>query len=374
MPGVVFGDAGPRLGDGIDEYTRRVAAKTIPLEGTAPDGSIEAWIEADDRVVYLYARSALYGRQGDRPALTPVWVRNRAAAPREVDALAMAQGLAPLMPVRDCARPEGAPALDASALELVWLPDGGGVSLFERGECLAAVVHSNGGELAGFARDARGRGALAWELPAEVAARFVAARSYWRSWDDSPSPWQVVQEAQMARYEARFGAHANYYAIDGGRWPPKALLRITCPSGNVLVTVGVAVRPQPAAELPSKAAEWLGRIELGMVLPAETDEDTIGRWASFVGGQSELPWAKRTWLGPGHTIPCHVESERGVAAVVLADAATFAPCVEMGPVLGDAVCLLWMVPISELERDRARGQGSKRLLETLSLPRRLALT
>jgi Suppressor of fused protein (SUFU) len=352
-------------------YTQRVSEEGIVLNGAAPDGSIEAWVEADDRVVYLYTRWAPRVLRGGH-SLEPVWVRNLTAA-AGLDRHAMAHGSAPLMPVEHCAHPQGAPPLDAS-VELVWLPDGDGVALFERGECLAAAVLSTDGGLARFARDARGRGGLAWELPADVAARFASARSYWRAWDDSPTPWEAVQKAQMAHYEERLGAHTNYYAIDGDVWPPKALLRIPCPSGIALVTVGVSLLPQPASALPTRYVEWLSRIELGMVLPAETDGETIRRWMAFISGESGRPWAKRTWLGPGHTVPCAVESERGVTAVLFADATKLAPCIEMSPFLGDKVSLLWMIPISERERDRARRDGSNRLLETLSLPRRLVVT
>jgi hypothetical protein len=74
----------------------------------------------------------------------------------------------------------------------------------------------------------------------------------------------------------------------------------------------------------------------------------------------------RAWLGPGHTIPCDADPDR-FAAVLLDDSARLTPGLELPPVRGARVALLWMIPINAGERDQAMRHGSTSLLESLRL-------
>jgi len=99
---------------------------------------------------------------------------------------------------------------------------------------------------------------------------FKQAESYWRKWNDKEF-WPSIQSSQISQLEKVFGRPSKYYAIDGGRWPPKAMMRFAWKDRTVLVTVGVAPRPQPNVEM---ATEVVGlkkaRASAVLLVPVQT--------------------------------------------------------------------------------------------------------
>jgi hypothetical protein len=87
---------------------------------------------------------------------------------------------------------------------------------------------------------------IAWELLSNnvLFERFKQAQSYWHKWEKNEF-WPSIRASQISQLEKIFIHHAKYYAIDGDRWPPKAMVRFWWRERTVLVTVGVALRPQP---------------------------------------------------------------------------------------------------------------------------------
>lgn len=325
----------------------------------SPDGTAEAIVEDDGTTVYLYLRSL---EDEDAP-LKAVWVANRIAAPASADPRRMRDGEAPAMPRDHCRHPDGHRAFEPARLAMVWLPEGGGVALYDGDELLAAILPWSGASgCPGYARDAIGQAPFAWDLTGTaVPARFAAARAYWRSWRTEPSPWARIQTAQLAELERAHGPCKRYFAIDRNCWPPKGLAVFEPDDAIVLATIGVAVRPQPAVEQYTDRPEALRRIELAVALPRGSDDAIVKRMASYLAAQSSLPWACTTWFGHGHTVTCDVLAGRGYSAVVLAASRR----VVLPAFDGDPVTLLWMIPISEAERRIAVDRGSDAILATL---------
>ncbi len=339
----------------------------ILIEDRGPNGNVTAWVQDDGRSVYL----RLEGDAGTGIDQRAVWVCNRVPAPEGEPAGADAA----LMPRAHCRHPAGAGPLDPGSLRLVWLPEGDGVGLFEAGVLLAALVPWSGRKgFPGYAREAIGRSAWAWDLSAAEALlrRFADAEAYWAEWDrpGGPThPWGRLQEAELQAYERSLGKLGQYLATDGDTWPPRAVASIERSDGTFLTTVGMALRPQPAVERVTERPEALRRIELGLALPPGTDAITARRWASYLGGQSALPWARYTWLGPGHTLPCDLVASEGFPALGLIPAAgSTRPC-PLPDAWGDPVSLLWMVPLRPAELATLRAQGLASL-PALPLPRR----
>jgi hypothetical protein len=324
-------------------------------------------VEDDGRVVYLY----LEGDAGTSIEPRAVWVQNRVEAPAQESP---GDGRAPLMPRAHCRHPAGAGRLDPATLRLLWLPEGDSVALLDAAGPLAAVVPWSGkGGFPGYAREAIDRGPFAWDLGRAEALgrRFAEAAAYWAEWDrpDGPEhPWVRLREAELRAYAAGLGPRSRYLVADGGRWPPRAIVSTERDDGIFLTTVGLALRPQPAVEMATDRPERLRRIELGLALPPGCDEVTALRFSQYLAGQSALPWARYTWLGPGHTIPCDVSAGQGFPAVLLVPASTSARPCPLPDAWGDPVSLLWLVPIraAELETVRARGAAA---LPELPLPR-----
>lgn len=346
----------------------QIMRSTTLIESCRPHGDVLVLLEDDERTVYLYLH---FG--GEEDAVFPVWVANRVAAPPVFEEEPMNDGEAPLNPVEYCAHPEGMGPLDPNRLEVVWLPEGDGVAVYEKGTLLAAISGWAGEEeLIGYAREARGQGPLAWELTkdAPMHGRFAAARQYWRSWSRKPDPWQRIQREQLGALEKRFGKHRRYFSIDGGKWPPKAVVQIRTKDANLWVTVGMAVRPMSAAERNVKDARLFRRIELGIVLPLDADENLVETIGDYVSWQTSLPWGYGTWLGHGHTIPsCRELVAVGYPAVGLLAALESNYPIELPAFDGEPVTLLWMVPLSADEYARAKAEGIDAVLSAVILPR-----
>jgi len=341
-------------------------AETL-LEEVNPNGNIQAVVESDDDVCYFY----LFAAPDIQFGMKSVWVGNHSRAPEALEIERMEAGSPPQNPARHCRHSAGRAALVADDLRVVWLPEGNGAALYERDEILAIIPPWSGTDgFHGYARDNIGVGPVAWELDPDnvLLERFKQAQSYWRNWEDEAF-WPSIQSSQIAQLQRVFGSHTKYYAIDGGQWPPKAVVLFAWKDRTILVTVGVALRPQPNVEMATETPEQLRRIELGTVLPGGWSEEAVQGFASYIGGQSKLPWCKYTWLGPGHTLPCDSWQNPDHTAALLQHEHSGACQVALEKFLGDPVNVLWFVPISEEERQVAINQGSERLKSRVPVDR-----
>lgn len=336
----------------------------VVLEAVSPHGNLEAIVEQDDRVANLYVRSPESAAFG----LKVCWVRNLAEAPATLDVAGMREGIPPMLPKEFCAFPEGQEALDPDRLRLVWFPEGDGVALMEDDEMLAAIPAWAGTKgFSGYARDCIGKSTLCWKLgdPTHFKARIASAERFWQQWDESP--WPACQEAFMAAYESVLGPHSRYFAIDGGNWPPKALVRFDRPEGTYLLTLGISLRPQPAVEMYCEDPADHRRFELGACLSWEVADETISRLARYMASQSALPWQQFSFLGHGHTVPCDAfaddEMLRDFTSILLVDSPASAPELNPPRIDGEKVSLLWTVPITAEEQQMAEKDGSKNLIE-----------
>jgi len=210
--------------------------------------------------------------------------------------------------------------------------------------------------------------ALCWPLTPdnELYERIERARSFWHSWDTGITPWEILRDKGLETLEKQLGKHHSYYAIDGGKWPPKGITRLSTDEGHVLVTIGVALRPQPCVELYTEDPSQLRRFELALCLSKEAEESLLMSCASYISGLANLPWASFSWYGQGHTVPCSLfPPEHGIAALLFNKNPPGVPKVALGKFMGDPINLLWLIPITAAERAFARQHGSSPLMEKL---------
>ena len=342
----------------------------VLLRETSPNGNIEAVVEQDDRVVYFY----LAGAPETDFGLKACWVRNLAPAPDDFDGDAMKRGDAPMLPEPFCRHPDGAPAFrEDSDLRVVWFEEGDAAALLDGSTILSIIPGWSSMEgFHGFARDCIGESSLCTELDTEanvLVDRIRRADRFWRSWDEDPSPWPTIQKDLLEAIGRQLGKEKNYYAIDGKNWPPKALLRIDLEDRIVLVTLGVSIRPMPKVEMSHEDPKPYRRIELAMALSKETPEATIEAAMNYLSGQTKLPWSQYTWLGENHTVPCDAfrssKTMKNISAVLLVKERKDLPELALPGLWGDPVNVLWMVGITEKERDYAIEHGSEKLLARL---------
>ena len=340
------------------------------IEDMSPNGNLQAFVEQDDRVAHFY----LWGGPESPFGTRVCWVRNLKPGyddPAQIGE-AMQAGTPPMLHKGACRHPSGAVPLVGERLRIVWFEEGDAAALLEDGELLAVIPGWSGdGGMRGYARDCTEPTSLCWPLaPAleTLASRVRRAQAFWDSWSSETNPWTGMQDALIAAYGA-LGAYSNYYAIDGGKWPPKAMLRIPVGDSVVLVTLGISLRPQPKVEGAFEDPSPHRRIELGMCLgpPFATDEHVM-RMARYISAQSDLPWTHFTWLGNGHTIACDVlpgGESGGFTSVVLLSSPAGVPNITLPRFRDDDVSVLWLVPITEAERLLAVEHGSAALAARL---------
>lgn len=338
----------------------------IVIEEASPHGNLEAIIEQDERVAHLYLRAPDYEDFG----IKTCWIRNLSKAPDTLDIDGMRQGAPPMLPSEFCLHPQGQVPLDPGRLRFVWFPEGDGVALLEDDEMLAAIPAWGGIKgFSGYARDCIGQSPLCWKLddPTGFNARISAAERFWLKWNPVETPWRAFQDAFLAAYEAVLGPHSRYYAIDGGDWPPKALVRFDRPECTYLLTMGISLRPQPSVEMYYDDPTDYRRFEFGACISPEVSDETISNLARYLSGQSALPWNQFTFFAHGHTIRCDAFANDAAlcafTSILLVESPQSAPDLNPPRVDGERVSLLWAVPITSQEQHAAEREGSRVIIE-----------
>jgi hypothetical protein len=199
--------------------------------------------------------------------------------------------------------------------------------------------------------------------------RYKAAQEYWSSWSIGDGPWSKYQSEMVDAIENQLAKHSNYYAIDGGKWPPKALLRIPRNDEVILITVGMGLRPQPAIELHYDDARPHRRIELAILLDASVTDEAIKDIAGYMSGQSGFPWNHGTFLGNGHTLPADSFariSKGAFPTALLHSVSSGGIRISLPAFRNDPIEVLWLTPISLRERSFAEANDSSQLSARLS--------
>lgn len=345
---------------------KNMSEPEVVFQEISPHGNLEAVVEQDDRVAHFYLRSPDFEDFG----IKICWIRNLAAAPERLDVEGMRKGIAPMLPKEFCLHAEGQEPLDPERLSLVWFPEGDGVALLEDDKMLAAIPPWGGYKgFPGYARDCLGESSLCWKLddPTEFNSRIAAAKRFWNQWDRDESPWPRCQDAFLAAYESALGPYSRYFAIDGGTWPPKALVRFDGPDCTYLLTIGVSLRPQPAVEMYYDEPIDFRRFEFGACISREVEDETISSIAGYLSGQSTFPWQQFTFFAHGHTIGCDAfsndEALRCFTSVLLVDSPPSAPDLNPPRIDGERVSLLWTVPVTSAEQQIAERDGSKAIMD-----------
>jgi hypothetical protein len=339
------------------------------LEDLSPNGNVQASVMQDDRVAFFYLQGAPETEFG----LKTCWVRNLSKAPPTLEVHDMRRGDAPMLPAKHCKHPRGSTPLSKARLRIVWFEEGDAAALLEDNEVLAIIPSWSGYKgFDGYARDCIGEGPLCWELARENAllTRVKQSEDYWTAWESDPDLWKRMQEEYCSAYTQQVGEYEKYYAIDGGRWPPKAMLKIVSSDAVALVTLGVALRAQPSVEMFTEQPEQLRRIELGIALTPKLADCQFQSVGGYLSGQAGCPWSRYTWIGPYHTLDCDAFGpESAFSSVLLVPSPAGAPAVKLPTFRGDPVKLLWLVPITEAERKYAMDNpkdGGQKLAKVLS--------
>jgi hypothetical protein len=344
------------------------------LESVSPYGSRKVTVEYDGPTTAAYLHD-------DTSAISATWIANHRPAPPVTDQARLDAGRAPLMPAGRTKHPAGRAPLQAADLEALWLEEGDGVAIFEQGRPIAVIAGWSDMDrgMPGYSSDVIGQTPFGWSLDDAMeglAPRLERSRSYWR-WRGSASGWGQFQQSLLDHLLPRLGPGGHYWDASAGNQP---LVGVTeRPSSSrrpytVLSTVGMSCQRMPVVEQVLDDPSGYARIELALATtqpPAQAAR--VFLWLAT------YPWRAVTWFGPGHSVRWYHEPATfplgSGEAVLLLDA----PGVLPGPPPpdlsgftfgGDPVRWLWIVPISERDRQLAKERGSSALVSRLAAQQR----
>ncbi|SEA03209.1 suppressor of fused domain protein [Bizionia paragorgiae] len=337
----------------------------VLLEVQSPTCPITAIVEQDQRVAYFY----LYGPEHLKYGIKSCWIRNLKKAPIKLETQLMNKGIPPMLPKAFCKFPEGQEKLDPKDLKVLWTEEGDAAALSLNDEVIAIIPSWSGQNgFYGYARDCKGEGNFAWELDKSNSFldRIDQSQVYWESWDDSVTPFQKQQPEILKAYDLAYGKHDKYFAINGDTWPPRGLFLKQGEAVNLFATVGLSLLPMPVVERFAENRFKTNRIELGMILNGVLSEKDMQKLTEWISGQASIPWDNITFLGEGHTISFKPLDSMRFNTVVLTNSLDIFPKVKLERYRKSVVNFLWMVPISERERDHIINKGSAHVLEQLN--------
>ena len=337
-------------------FGKKKKKPVVLVEGSSPVCDLQAVVEEDGECVYLYLLYGYGQEEEENRWVNSCWVCNLKAAPEEMDLDAMQKGQAPMMPADFCKNANGEPPLKQQELELIWTEEGNGVALSAGGKLAAFVPSWADRNMPGYSVFAKGTGPFAWTMD-------EAYQNLMNRVNKSRSFWEAMESDYFAELQDK-GLHVledflqtkdyKYYAIDGGNFPPKALISAEKDGFVYGVTLGVCAIPQPnVEEWHQEEAGAFRRIELGFACQADVSQETVMKMLGHMSSQAELPWRNLTWLGHEHTISC--DAFPGFPAVTIVNTALI-PEVNVPryeDFMGDRVNLLWLVPITQKEYELA---------------------
>lgn len=342
--------------------------KTKPqvlIESMSPLCPITAIVEQDERAAYFY----LWGDKNTNFGIKSCWIRNLVHAPQSLETDLVKKGIPPLLTATFCKFPEGQPPLKTEDLAIIWLEEGDAAALLERNQIIAIIpAWSGNGDFFGYARDCKGHGEFAWEINETnvLTDRVKFAQEYWSLWDNELNPFQLKQPQLLNSYEEILGQSDKYYAIDGNKWPPKGLFFKKGDFNDVFVTAGLSLVPMPVVEMYTETPNEINKIELGLILKTGLESSILEKLANWISGQADIPWKRISWLGNGHTITFPAFRNSKITSVILVKHLNALPVVELEDYRNSKVNILWMIPITEKERNHVVENGSEPLLAKLN--------
>ncbi|MFK7767452.1 MAG: suppressor of fused domain protein [Mariniblastus sp.] len=366
---------------------KRLADPVVLLFETSPFGTIDAIVQHDGQAVFFYLNESPDGSEAPPKFGTRAcWVRNLELGPYVLNEAEMRKGISPMLPRTHCVHPKAQPIPDPENLEIIWLEEGNGAALIENlPDCppttLAIIPPWSGLEgFHGYASESAMESPICWPMPdnPRLQTRIDRAKEFWAQFapenqanesDDETSeqtfsngPFIQLQEEILAYYDDRFltsddtnPCDKKYFAIDGGKFPPRGMVQYQTEDSLVLATVGMSLCPQPAVEIFSENPQEQRRIELAIRIEGkEKVQSALESIGQRLSGLAGYPWKNFSWLGAGHT--CDFSNViPGYAGALLTaepsevDGTDNQPAGGLPDFRDDPVTLLWLVPKTEEE-------------------------
>ena len=363
--------------------SERLSDPVVLLFETSPYGTLDAIVQHDGKAVFFYLNEGQNAAQNQDRQPTEsnqkfgtraCWVRNLDIGPYVLNEEEMRRGISPMLPRTHCVDTNPGSIPVAENLEIVWLEEGNGAALIENlpdspePKTLAIIPPWSGLEgFHGYASECAMESPLCWPMPdnPRLQQRIESAKEFWNQFEPenlgpefdnqtySDAPFVGLQQELLKCYDDHFLNEPNqsaavdkkYFAIDGGKFPPRGMIQYLTDDSLVLLTVGMSLCPQPAVEIFSDTPKEQRRIELGIRIDGKKQiqfaRENVGAQLS---GLAAYPWQNFTWLGAGHTCDFSDVIPGYTGAILTVDDQPKLPRFREDP-----VTLLWLVPKSEAE-------------------------
>lgn len=265
--------------------------------------------------------------------------------------------------------------IQADRLTLIWYPSCDSAAVFYGDDLLCAIPpEANSNSFPGCSRFVKEKTSLAWPfVPDEETEekRVLESAKFW-GWLQRNDWWAEVQKRHLDILDRFFGTHERYYAIDGGKFPPRALVTGRHNGTAYGITAGMSVFQMPkAAYFCGKYAQDFCRTELGFAVSEQLCGFTeiVAPQMSWMAAH---PWEKLTMLMHGDTV--NLSDVPGFPAAMLVHPDAVGLEKPAYPAFwGCPINLLWLVPITqqELELRYAQKDGVQALLKRAVSPGQL---
>jgi hypothetical protein len=321
----------------------------------SPRGNCDAIVECDQRTVYFY----LFW-PGESHGV-PCWLANLLPPPLTFDRRELEANLPPLLPKPFIRKhePEMSQAMAQSTEDdwrVLWDPAGQGALLYFRDLLVAIAPPWSGQDSCGMSLHCALDSMVCRPFPSEQTVQTwqTTASEYWDLWRNE-SHFSDYQQRCLAQWQTLSPAAFRYYAIDGGKFPPRAVANYRLnssaaepspsttsesaaemtpewkllaarwhqQSGELFTTVGLGLNPQPTGDWTKAMPDQQFRIELSLFLPPLDSEEERQEVVKQLGGLAEIPWKRNTCFRPGDTCEIRWQGQRQTCRIE-ATGATFA--------------------------------------------------
>ena len=323
----------------------------ILLESESPICPITAHVEQADDTVYFYLFNIL-AKSPDN--VRSCWVCNRKPAPDELNEHTWKRDRAPMMPKGGFKHAAEGIDISPEGLKILWFETGDAALLMQNGNVLAVIPPWSGYQgFHGYARYASGQQLYAWEMTEQardaMLDRAFRGDLFWEKTIDG-SYWKQTQQLHIQADERFFGPHTQYYAIDGGKFPPRAVIEGRKDGIVYGFTAGISHFMQPMIEMYVRNPQEHRRIEFGFAAEEAVSDVKIQAYNCFMS-LAQCIHRDLCFFAHGHTNTWSGIPGFYAFLFVNARALRGIPAPQYPPVEGDPVNLLWAVPVTKEEYD-----------------------
>ena len=339
----------------------------VLVEEWSPVADIDAFVEKSDKNYYFYL---WIHPEGEDPEIKACWICNRVKAPKDIDEAFACEGEAPCMPEEFVDHDPNGMELDEEALSIQWFEEGDAAAVLLDDKIICVIPCFAGyKDFYGYSAYAKGTGPFAWELKGaydRFEQMVKKSAAFWDYFEDE-NFWGKVQDFHVEVLENFFGKHEKYYAIDGGHFPPKALIQGRKDGVIYGITLGVSMIPMPKVEMGyHDDYEEFRRMELAFACK-EQHEKLMEAMGATISWLTAYPWADLTFFGHGHTIP--FKNIKGFDYLLFLNSRMLPeiPAPDYPDFMDEKINLLWLKPITAAEQKEIADKGVAEYLKDKEL-------